>query len=136
MQQRESKKGMLIALAALVVVLAAILAVYYVNRPATVPGGKSIMVQVIHGDGTTREFPLQTEKEFLGEALVEGGVVENNQTEFGLFIVTADGETADESEQEWWSISKDGVSLQLGADTQPIADGEQYELTLTVGYDF
>ena len=136
MYKRENKKGTLVALAVLAVVLMAVLAVYYVNRPAAVPGGKSIVVQVIHGDGSTKEFPLRTEKEFLSEALLEGGIVEDNQTEFGLFIVTADGETADEAKQEWWSISKDGIPLQLGADAQPIADGEQYELTLTVGCDF
>ena len=46
-----------------------------------------------------------------------------------------DGETADESKQEWWKLTKEGEMVNTGADVTPIADGEHYELTLTVGYD-
>ena len=48
----------------------------------------------------------------------------------GCFITTVDGEAASNEEQTFWSISKDGVDLEVGADSQPIADGEHYELTL------
>ncbi len=136
MEKRTSKKGPLIALAVLVVVLAAALAVYFSSRPAAVPGGKHITVQVIHGDGSTKDFSVNTEQEFLDQALVEGGIVEDNQDQFGLYILTADGVTADESKQEWWNVCKDGEPLQVGAGSQPIADGEHYELVFTVGYDF
>ena len=34
------------------------------------------------------------------------------------------------------SVTKGGETVMLGADQQPIADGEHYELTFTVGYDF
>lgn len=136
MEHKKSKKGIIIALAALVVVLIAVLAIYFTTRPATVEGTKTITVEVIHKDGSTKEFPLKTDKEYLGAALVEGKVVGDNQADFGLYILTADGETADEAKQEWWGISKDGVALEVGADSQPIADGERYELKLNVGYDF
>ena len=43
-------------------------------------------------------------------------------------------ETADESLQQWWCITREGEMLSTGADQTPITDGEQYELTLTEGY--
>ena len=52
-----------------------------------------------------------------------------------MYILTADGETADEGAQEWWCITKGGAEVMYSASEQPIADGEHYELTLTVGYE-
>ena len=135
MEQKKSKKGIIIASTVLALVLVALLAVYFTTRPQAVQGAKTVVVQVVHGDGSEKGFTLKTDKEYLGEALVEGKVVEDNQGDYGLYILTADGETADEAKQEWWSLSKDGVALMVGASSQPILDGEHYELTLTVGYD-
>lgn len=136
MEQQKSRKGIIIALAALVAVLVIALAVYFVTRPATVAGAKTVTVEVVHKDGTAKEFQLHTDKEYLGDALVEGKVVEDNQGDYGLFILTADGETVNEANQEWWNVLKDGEALTVGASAQPIADGEHYELVFTVGYDF
>lgn len=136
MEQKKSKKGIIIALAALVVVLVAVLAIYFTTRTATLEGAKTITVEVIHKDGSTKEFALKTDEEYLGDALVEGKVVEDNQGDLGLYILTADGETVNEVNQEWWNLTKDGEALTVGASTQPIADGEHYELVFTVGYDF
>ena len=62
-------------------------------------------------------------------------MVEDNQGPYGLYILTADGETAREAAQEWWRITRDGEAVNTGADSTPIAGGEHYELTFTVGYD-
>ena len=129
-----SKKSLVIAVACLIVAAAALFAVWRLNAPQGTAGSKAVTVQVVHKDGSSKDFPLNTDEEFLGRALVEGGVVEDNQGAYGLYILTADGETADEANQEWWQITKGGESLNTGADATPIADGEHYELTLTVGW--
>ena len=123
-----------LAVVALVVVAAILLGVWYFTRPDTVQGAKELTVSVIHKDGSQKDFEIHTDAEYLAEALLENGIVEDNQTEWGLYILTADGETADESQQEWWALSKDGEMTATGASDTPIADGEHYELTLTVGY--
>lgn len=134
MKNRGNKKA-LIAVIVLAVAAIVLLAVWRFAAPQAVAGGKQITVQVVHGDGSTRDFPLNTQEDYLGPALVEGGVVEDNQSAYGLYILTADGETADEAAQEWWKVTKSGEMVNTGADTIPIAGGERYELTLTVGYD-
>lgn len=133
---RKKKNTKLIAiLAAVAVVIAAALLVWGLSGSGSA-GEKTVVVQVVHGDGSTRDFTLKTEEENLGRALVEGEVVVDNQSTYGLYILTVDGETANEANQEWWCLTKNGESVNTGADEVVIADGEHYELTLTVGYDF
>ena len=47
---------------------------------------------------------------------------------------TVDGETADESKQEWWGYDINGVQAEYGVDSQPIADGDVILFTLHVGW--
>ena len=54
--------------------------------------------------------------------------------EYGLFITEVDGETADDTRQEWWCITKDGENVNTSADQTPVADQDQFELTLKEGY--
>ena len=94
--------------------------------------GKTLTVDVTHGDGSTKTFTVKTDAENLGAALVEDkdiGVT-GEDSQYGIYITTVDGEAASDDDQTFWSISKDGVDLEVGADSQPIADGEHYELTL------
>lgn len=128
------RKKLLIGCGALVVacLLAAVL--YIQTRPRTTEGAKAIDVVVVHGDGSEATFQYQTDAEYLGDVLTENGLVEGTESSYGLFITTVDGETADDSLQQWWCITREGEMLSTGADQTPIADGEQYELTLTEGY--
>ena len=119
----------------LVLAMALFAGIWLFTRPDPNAGKKDITVEVVHGDGSARPFEISTEEEYLGRALVEHGIVEENQSSYGLYILTADGETANEMKQEWWRLTKAGEELMTGADEVVIADGEHYELTLTVGYD-
>ena len=128
-----SKKSVFFAIL-LAAVMAVFLGIWYVARPQTSAGEKDLSIQVIHGDLSTRIFEITTTAEFLGDALTEHGIVQGEMGPYGLYILTADGETADEANQEWWCITRSGESLTTGASEAPIANGETYELTLTVGY--
>lgn len=121
-----------LALAAAVVILGA---VFFLNTAKPAGGEKNIAVRVVHGDGSTKDFPVKTTEEYLGPALVAEGIVEDNQSTYGLYILTADGETADEGGQEWWKITKSGEMLNTAADKTPLAEGDAFELIFTVGYD-
>lgn len=128
------KNKKLLGLCALILAVVVLVGVFFLTRPETAAGGKSITVTVIHKDESEKIFELSTDQEYLGPALVEGGVVEDNQSDYGLYILTADGETVDEANQEWWCLTQNGESLTMGADDQPIADGESYEIVFTIGW--
>ena len=114
----------ILSLVALVAVVAVFVGVYLATRPETVAGEKHITVELV-GKDSARTVELDTDEEYLGPAL---------QSEFGLYITTVDGYTADESAQEWWCLTKGGQSVNTGVDSTPIADGDAFELTLTTGW--
>lgn len=116
--------------AAMVVVALLLLGIWYVNRPQGQAGDKTITVEVVHADESSREFTYQTSEEFLGPVLIEEGLVQGEESTYGLFITTVDGETAEGN--QWWCITQDGQMVETGADTTPIADGDHFELTMSV----
>lgn len=124
-------KKTLFAVAALAVVAALMLGLWYFTRPETQAGDKTVVVEVVHADGNSREFTCQTDEEYLGPLLLEEKLAEGEQGAYGLFITTVDGETAQDSLRQWWCITKEGERVDTGADTTPIADGDHFELTLS-----
>ncbi len=95
---------------------------------------KTITVKVVHKDGTENTLTVNTDADNLRGALEPDGVIAGDESEYGLFVKTVDGETADDANEEWWCITKGGEMLNTGVDDTQIADGESYEFTLTVGY--
>ena len=95
---------------------------------------KEITLKVVHGDGSEKEFPISTTAETLGEALEAEGLIAGEESSFGLFVTTVDGETVDDANQEWWCLTKGGEMATTGVDSTEISDGDVYELTFTVGY--
>ncbi len=131
---KATKKQILTAVIVFVVAIAVIAGIYAATKPATLTGDKAITVEVVHKDGNSRDFTVKTDREYLGEVLVDEGIASGSTSEYGLFITEADGYTADDGNQEWWCITKGGEQVNTGADTTPIADGDHFELTLTVGW--
>ena len=95
---------------------------------------KSVTVTVTHKDGSAKDFTYETTEEMLGPVLEQEGLIEGEDSQYGLFIKTVDGYTADESNQEWWNLTVDGESAMTGIDSTPIEEGKKYGLALTVGY--
>ena len=62
------------------------------------------------------------------------GLIAGEESSYGLYVETVDGETADEGNQEWWCLTKGGEMWNYGVDDTQIEDGDAFEFTLTVGY--
>ena len=125
----------LLAIAVLFIVAAVFFGIWKFTRPTANEGEKNITVEVVHKDETVKTFDIQTDREYLADALLGNNIVEDNQDSYGLYILTADGETVNEENQEWWLLSKDGESLTSSASETVISDGDSYQITFTVGYD-
>ena len=95
-------------------------------------GEKEITVDVVDDKGGVTPFTLNTSAENLEDALVEANLVEGTESEYGLYITTVNGITADyDADGSWWAIQKDGEMLMTGARDTVIADGDHYELVYT-----
>ena len=118
---------------ALVLVVAALIGVYFATRPATSAADKTITATVVT-NGEEEAFTIHTDEEYLRGALESIDLIAGEESEYGLFVTTVNGITADDANQEWWCFTKGGESLNTGVDSTPIADGDAFEITLTVGY--
>ncbi len=135
MTMSKKTRNIIIAAAVLLVLVVGALLVWNHFRPAAQAGAKAIVLEVVHGDGSSKDFPIRTDAENLRGALEqEEGLIAGSESEYGLFVETVDGETADMNNQEWWCFTKGGEMLATGVDDTMIADGEHYEATFTVGW--
>lgn len=130
---KQNKK--LLALAAAALALAAVLVcAWLLAAPQGAAGSKALTLTVAYADGSTDEFCFTTDAEFLRGALEEQQLVAGDESEYGLFIKTVNGVTADEGQQQWWCLTRGGAEVMTGVDSTPIADGDQFELTLKTGW--
>ena len=101
--------------------------------PKTQQGDKSITVTVVFADKTQKEFKINTDAEYLGDALLEEKIVSEDEYKNGngMYTVIA-GERADYTlDKSWWCLSIGGEMATVGINDQPIADGESFEITNT-----
>ena len=130
----KKNKKIIIAAIALVVLIAAMAVIYASTRPATAEGEKSFTVEVIHGDGSEKTFTYQTDAEYLGEVLLDEGLIQGEVNQFGLYIITVDGEDAIyEEDGAYWALYEGDDYAQRGIDETPILDGSEFSLVYTVG---
>ena len=133
-KEQKNTRKIILSLIVLAAVIALLLCVYHFTKGKTSQGAKTITLEVVHKDQSSKSFEIHTDREYLGEALTDEKLMEGETGPYGMFITTVDQETADDTNQEWWCITKNGGQVNTSADQTPIADGEKYELTLTVGY--
>jgi len=122
-------------LACLFLVVAAVFgAVFFALRPTGTEGAKSFTLEVVLADGSSTEHKVSTDAEFVGEALLAEGLIAGDSGDYGLFITTVNGVTANSANQEWWCLTVNGAEWMYGIDQTPVTDGGHYELTLMVGW--
>jgi hypothetical protein len=118
------------AVAVLVVLVAAALVCWKLYSPQASAGAKTVSVEVTHGDGSVKNFTLNTDAQFLWDAMDEAGLIGGRDSEYGKWVTLVDGETADEAAGQYWLFTKGGEWVTTSCNKTPIADGEHYEFLI------
>lgn len=127
-------KKLILAAVALVAVVAILLGLWAMNRPETSEGAKTFTVTVVHKDGTAKDFSYSTDEEYLGAVLVAEGLIQGDDSEYGLMIHTVDGEKADWNvDQSYWALFIGEEYAMTGVDSTPVNDGDTFKLEYTIG---
>ena len=124
-----------ILLSALVIVLMLVSVCACSDNGASNGNEVTFSLTVVHADKSEKEFEITTDKSNLRQALEDENLISGTESEYGLFVTTVDGETADYSKNEsWWNLLKSGESSPTGVDGCTIADGDRFEFVYTIGY--
>ena len=104
------------------------------SRDAVQSGLKHITVTVIHSDGTEKVFDYRTDAEYLGDVLLSENLVEGENSEFGMMILSVDQENASwEENRSYWGLYVGTEYATTGADGIVLTDGGEYSLVYTIG---
>lgn len=122
--------------AAAVAAIAVIFGVIYVNfAPKATAGAKKITVEVADDKQESQTYTIQTNQEYLRQALeeTEGLAIEGTESEYGLMVETINGVTADyNTNGAYWAFYVDGDYCNYSVDQQPLEDGQAYRIVYTV----
>lgn len=82
-------------------------------------------------EGNETYFEIHTDKEKVGEALSELGLIEGEEGQYGLYVKTVNGITADyDKDGTYWAFYINGEYALTGIDKTAITKGESYSLRI------
>ena len=96
---------------------------------ATVLGeGQTVFTfNVTDADGNETNFEIHTDKETVGDALLELDLIAGEDSEYGLYVKTVNGITADyDKDQTYWAFYVNGEYAQTGVDSTNVTAGHTY----------
>ncbi|MGB8454508.1 MAG: DUF4430 domain-containing protein [Anaerocolumna sp.] len=134
MEGKKNTKKIVLGLIGLFVIAAVMILLYKQFKPKSVEGSKIITAEIILDDGTGKSYDIKTEEKYLRGALEQINLISGTESDYGLFVTTVDGITADDAKQEWWCFTLNGGAVNTSVDATPIKDGDHFEITLTAGY--
>ena len=98
------------------------------NEVEVLGEGKTMFLfTVVDKDGNETNFEIHTDKEIVGEALLDLELIDGDDGEFGLYVKKVNGITADyDVDQTYWAFYVDGEYAMSGVDSTTIEDGMTY----------
>lgn len=134
-ETKKSNKKVILAVATLAIVIVAMAAVFFMFREKPVEGSKSITIEVINKAQESKLYELKTDAEYLRQAMEEADGLEfgGTESEYGMMVESVNGEVADYNvDASYWSFYVNGEYCNYGIDTQPVLDGDAFEIVYTV----
>lgn len=90
-------------------------------------GNTSFAFAVTDPDGKETAVTVKTDKDTVGAALLDLGLVEGEDSEYGLYVTTVNGITLDyEKDGKYWAFYINGEYAMTGVDATPVEDGASY----------
>ena len=90
-------------------------------------GETMFLFTVVDKDGNETNYEIHTDKEVVGDALLDLELIAGEDGDFGLYVKTVNGITADyDVDQTYWAFYVDGEYAMSGVDATEIEDGVSY----------
>ena len=90
-------------------------------------GETMFLFTVVDKDGNETNFEIHTDKTTVGDALLDLELISGDEGEFGLYVKTVNGITADyDVDQTYWAFYVNGEYAMSGVDTTEIEADASY----------
>lgn len=90
-------------------------------------GSKQLSLTVTDETGSEIKLEIHTDQSTVGAALSELGLIDGEEGEYGLYVKTVNGKTADyDTDGTYWAFYINDEYAQSGVDTVKITDGDRY----------
>lgn len=94
--------------------------------------GVILVLEVTDDNGVVSKYELLTNQPTVGAALLEEGMIEGDESEYGLMVTHVNGLRADFNEDgAYWAFYVDGEFATAGVDATEIEQGRVYALVYT-----
>lgn len=94
-------------------------------------GSTKFTFTVVDKEGSETQFEIHTDKETVGEALTELELIDGEESEYGLYVKTVNGITADyDKDGVYWAFYVNGEYAQTGVESTTITEGDSYSFKI------
>ncbi len=94
-------------------------------------GSKQLSLTVADETGSEVKLEIHTDQSMLGAALSELGLIDGEEGEYGLYVKTVNGKTADyDTDGMYWALYINDEYAQSGVDTVEIKEGDSYSFKM------
>ncbi len=134
-ETKKNNKKIVFGVIALVAILALMAGIYLGFKPKTVEGAKSITIEVIDNNQEMTSYKVQTDSLYLRQVMeeTEGLTFTGTEGDYGIMIESVNGVTADfNKDGAYWSFYVNGGYCTYGIDTQPVEDGDVFQIKYEV----
>lgn len=135
--KKTNNKKLALGVVALVVVVALFAGIYAFMAPKATTGAKAITIEVIDDAQKSIVYEVQTDAEYLRQAMdeAEGLTYSGTESEYGLMVDTVNELRADYTlDGAYWSFMINGEYSNYGIDSQTVTDGDAFQIVYTPAY--
>ncbi len=129
------KKILSVGAVLLCIILVSFALLYLFSGEDEVLSEKAEIEVLVTAGNYSETHTFETDSKYLGDALLENGLIKGEQGQYGLFITEVAGILADSSKEEWWCLLINGESAEIGISSIEIIEDEKYELVLKKGFN-
>ena len=128
-------KKKLLGLGALIIIIAAFAIIYGKFSEKPVEGSKAVTIEVINSKEESTMYELQTDAEYLQQAMDEAEGLEyvGEEGPYGIQVMSVNGEEAVyETDAAYWGFFVNEEYCNYGISEQPVEDGDAFQIVYTV----
>lgn len=134
-EKKTNTKKIVAGVLGLAVLIAACAFAYVKFKPQAVEGAKTVVIEVVDDEGTSVEYEVHTDAEYLLEAMedAEGLEFDGEDGDYGFTVYTVNDVTADfNTDGAYWSFYLNNEYCNYGVSEQPVNDGDEFMIKYEV----